>query len=208
MPYLDKGSLETAVNKEVERWIRKAQREFPPPWIAGYRAATLAEPRSSNIQDQRERTPGTGDAEATSDTSSHPVAEEVGLDNPAAMRSSEIKMFQASIQPLKVRLRRALISPEEALNELRAIAKQERYPVMLRARILEELAPLCEATSTPEDSAVNGLRAALKQPSEKIRREAAAMIFDRIMAPPVIRDYQAAKRYAEWLDAIRGRSWR
>ncbi len=135
------------------------------------------------------------------------LADIVGASAAAASPSiSAIKGFERWIQPVKVRLRRKLISPEEALKELRAIADDGQCPPKIRANILEEL----DALSTPapdfEDSAVDGLRAALSQNSEKIRREAVAMILDRIMAPPAIRDYVAAKRYAERIGAIRGRT--
>jgi hypothetical protein len=105
-----------------------------------------------------------------------------------------------------VRLRRELISPEEALNELRALADNEQCAVKVRAYILEQLDALSEAGSGQEDSAADGLRAALRQKSENIRRDAVAMILDRVMAPPAMRDYEAAKRHSDRIEAIHRRS--
>jgi len=118
----------------------------------------------------------------------------------------DIQMFRRWIEPIKVRLQRGLISPETALEELRSIANDKGKPVNLRWYISEQLDPLSPAAPPPEDSAADGLRAALKQPTENIRRKAVVIILERIMATPAIRDYQAARRYHEQIDAIRGRS--
>jgi hypothetical protein len=105
-------------------------------------------------------------------------------------------MYNKFINPLKVRLLRKQISPEEALKELQAMTDDERYPVQLRACILDELASI-EPSSTAKDSAREALRAALRQPSEELRRDATAKILDRIMASPAVKDYHASKRHSE-----------
>jgi hypothetical protein len=124
----------------------------------------------------------------------------------ASTSFTEGNMFELSIHPLKVRLLRDLISPEQALNELRAIAADERQSVKLRAAILDELDPLLGDTSAPEDYAANGLHAALGQKSESLRREALVIILDRITASPAMKDLRAAKRHSVRLETVRGAS--
>jgi hypothetical protein len=128
-----------------------------------------------------------------------PAVPEVEL----ASGATETAMYERLINPLKVRLVRKEISPEETVTELRAMAEDERYPVKLRAHILDELAPT-EPPTTRDDSATVALREALRQPSDKIRRNAMAMMLDRIIETPAMKDYHAAQRYNERILGLRG----
>jgi hypothetical protein len=120
-------------------------------------------------------------------------------------KTFDIKSFERWIQPLRVRLKRELISPEQALEELRSIANNAQCPVRLSGHISEELDHLYQASSGLGNSSSDALRAALGQPSENIRREAVDIILNRITAPHAIKDYHAAKRHSERMEAIYGR---
>jgi hypothetical protein len=55
LPSVDRAALEAAIQTEQSNWIRKAQREFPPPWMGDAPAGVppgLMEPQGSDFQER------------------------------------------------------------------------------------------------------------------------------------------------------------
>jgi hypothetical protein len=90
-------------------------------------------------------------------------------------------MYEQLINPLKVRLMRKEISPEEARAELHAMATSDSYPVRLQNLVLEQLA-WNEPSSLLKDSDTVALRQTVSRPSDRLRRGAMAAILDRIIS--------------------------
>jgi len=91
-------------------------------------------------------------------------------------------------------LTRGLISPEVAWEKLRAIPSDERYSIELRRQISNELAHLSQPPGDVAEPAIDALRDMLRSRVEKTRREGVKIVCDRILSPPEIKDYEAAKR--------------
>lgn len=101
------------------------------------------------------------------------------------------------LQILKDHLTREFISPEIAWEELSGIPSDERYSSELRRWISNELAHLSQPPGDVEEPAIDALRNLLQSPDDKRRREGVKMVIDRILAPPEMKDYEAAKRNAQ-----------
>lgn len=100
---------------------------------------------------------------------------------------------------LKDHLTRELITPELAWKELRAIPSDDRYSSDLRRRISNELAHLSPAPTDVVEPAMDALRNILRARVDSDRRKGVKIVIDRIVAPPEIKDYEAAKRHEQRL---------